>query len=103
VIARIVSRYEGRWLRGYVRGKLRHDPIYAAGLELLKDSPRPVLDVGCGIGLLACWLRALPRAQLHWRGAPALDCYAFQQLPLRLPLRSMKPAPGVREQEKGNE
>jgi 2-polyprenyl-3-methyl-5-hydroxy-6-metoxy-1,4-benzoquinol methylase len=56
-IARIASRYEGRWLRGYVRGKLRGDPIYDAGLALLKDSPLPVLDVGCGIGLFACWLR----------------------------------------------
>ena len=57
VIERIARRYHGRWLCGYVRGKLRHDPIYAAGLGLLKDSPLPVLDVGCGVGLFACWLR----------------------------------------------
>lgn len=54
---RIAKRYSGRWLQGYVRGKLRSDPIYDAALELLKDSPLPVLDVGCGVGLFACWLR----------------------------------------------
>ena len=57
VIARIASRYKGRWLQGYIRGKLRTDPIYAAGLDLLKGSTLPVLDVGCGVGLLTCWLR----------------------------------------------
>jgi 2-polyprenyl-3-methyl-5-hydroxy-6-metoxy-1,4-benzoquinol methylase len=67
-IARIAERYEGRWLRGYVRGKLRGDPVYAAGLALLKDSPLPVLDVGCGIGLFACWLRE------HGHTAPIHGC-----------------------------
>lgn len=57
IIRRIASLYEGRWLQGYVRGKLRSDPIYDAGLALLQDSPLPVLDVGCGVGLFACWLR----------------------------------------------
>jgi len=57
IIARIAQRYQGRWRQGYVRGKLGTDPIYAAGLDLLRDSPTPVLDVGCGVGLLACWLR----------------------------------------------
>jgi 2-polyprenyl-3-methyl-5-hydroxy-6-metoxy-1,4-benzoquinol methylase len=57
IIARIASRYRGRWLQGYIRGKLGSDPVYVAGLDRLKDSPLPVLDVGCGVGLLACWLR----------------------------------------------
>jgi 2-polyprenyl-3-methyl-5-hydroxy-6-metoxy-1,4-benzoquinol methylase len=57
IIARIAALYPGRWLRGYVRGKLRSDPIYAEGVALLKDSALPVLDVGCGVGLFACWLR----------------------------------------------
>ena len=56
-IERIAQRYTGRWLQGYVRGKLRSDPIYETALGLLQDSPLPVLDVGCGVGLLACWLR----------------------------------------------
>lgn len=53
----IAARYPGRWLQGYVRGKLRSDPAYAAALELLNGSSWPVLDVGCGIGLFACYLR----------------------------------------------
>ena len=57
IIERIARRYEGRWLQGYVRGKLRSDRVYGAAFELLKNSPLPVLDVGCGIGLLGCYLR----------------------------------------------
>lgn len=57
VIDRIARRYEGRWLQGYARGKLRGDPVYAAAWERLKDAPLPVLDIGCGIGLLAFYLR----------------------------------------------
>ncbi len=40
-----------------MRGKLRSDPVYAAVWQVLKDSSQPVLDVGCGIGLLAFCLR----------------------------------------------
>jgi SAM-dependent methyltransferase len=57
VIERIARHYEGRWRRGYVRGKLRSDPAYAAAFDLLRDSPLPVLDLGCGIGLLEFYLR----------------------------------------------
>ena len=57
IIERIARRYEGRWLQGYVRGKLGTDPVYGATLEILKNSPLPVLDVGGGIGLLCCYLR----------------------------------------------
>ncbi|MEA3209642.1 MAG: hypothetical protein QOE70_2699 [Chthoniobacter sp.] len=57
MIERIARRYEGRWLQGYARGKLRSDPVFAATFELLKDSSLPVLDLGCGIGLLEFYLR----------------------------------------------
>lgn len=53
----IARQYRGRWLQGYVRGKLRSDPAYAATYELLRDSDLPVIDVGCGIGLLPFYLR----------------------------------------------
>lgn len=54
----IAARYSGRWLRGYVRGKLAHDPLYPAVTDELLHTPAPVLDVGCGVGLLLHCLRA---------------------------------------------
>lgn len=57
MIQHIVRQYKGLWLRGYVGGKLRHDPIYPAALALLRGSDLPVLDVGCGLGLFEFYLR----------------------------------------------
>ncbi|HUF18048.1 MAG TPA: class I SAM-dependent methyltransferase [Thermoanaerobaculia bacterium] len=57
IAERIASRFTSRWLRGYVRSKLARDPVYAAVYERLRDSPLPLLDIGCGIGLLAFYLR----------------------------------------------
>ena len=57
VIERIARRYEGRWLQGYARGKLRSDPVFAAAFALLKDAPLAVLDIGCGVGLFEFYLR----------------------------------------------
>ena len=56
-IGRIARRYQGRWLQGYARGKLRSDPVYGAAFAVLKNSPLPVLDVGCGMGLFECYVR----------------------------------------------
>ena len=56
MIERIARRYTGRWLQGYARGKLRRDPIFPAAFELLKNSPLPVFDLGCGIGLFEFYL-----------------------------------------------
>ena len=52
----------------FARGKLRADPVYRSLLEhgLLSGRSR-ILDLGCGQGLLAAWLRAAMR--LHDRGA----------------------------------
>jgi 2-polyprenyl-3-methyl-5-hydroxy-6-metoxy-1,4-benzoquinol methylase len=60
--ARVIEKIAGffndsRWLRGYVRGKLRTDPAYRAVLEELQERPQPVLDIGCGLGLLSFYLR----------------------------------------------
>lgn len=41
----------------YARSKLATDPVYAATLDALADSREPVLDLGCGIGLLLHALR----------------------------------------------
>ncbi len=54
----ISNLYKGRWLQGYVRGKLRSDPVYAATAAIIAAYPAPVLDVGCGPGLLAHYLDA---------------------------------------------
>jgi 2-polyprenyl-3-methyl-5-hydroxy-6-metoxy-1,4-benzoquinol methylase len=57
ITERIARHYSNPWLRCYARGKLWRDPVYAAAFELLKGSPLPVLDVGCGIGLFEFYLR----------------------------------------------
>ena len=52
----------GQFNFGWARGKLGHDPIFAALLEhrLLPDGAQ-VLDLGCGRGLLAAWFLAAER------------------------------------------
>ena len=54
---RVAALFSARWLRHYVSSKLRSDPVFPAAFDLLKDSGEPVLDVGCGVGLLAFYLR----------------------------------------------
>jgi 2-polyprenyl-3-methyl-5-hydroxy-6-metoxy-1,4-benzoquinol methylase len=54
----IVAHYAQRRHRFYARWKLKTDPVYAATATLLKDSALPLLDVGCGIGLLGQYLHA---------------------------------------------
>lgn len=55
--ARVAVQFRSRWLRNYVRSKLRRDRIYPAAYDLLGRSAEPILDVGCGVGLLAFYLR----------------------------------------------
>lgn len=52
-----------RWHYHYVRGKLTSDPLYAGVAGALAGQgsgvmPQPVLDLGCGVGLLAHYLAA---------------------------------------------
>ncbi len=42
----------------YVRAKLRSDPLYPGALAALRGSDAPLLDLGCGLGLLAHALRS---------------------------------------------
>ena len=61
---RIADYYDGRIQRGYVRGKLASDPVYAATADALGGTDLPLLDIGCGIGLLGLYLHmrgTLPR------------------------------------------
>jgi SAM-dependent methyltransferase len=46
-----------RFLHGYAKGKIGWDPAYPEVAAILRGSPRPLLDIGCGIGLLAAYLR----------------------------------------------
>ena len=55
--SRVAARFSERWLRVYASRKLRGDPIYSAAFELFRDSGRPVVDLGCGVGLLPFYLR----------------------------------------------
>lgn len=55
----IAEAYDlGRWLKGYIRGKLQADPVFNAGLEALRARSGRVVDLGCGLGLFGLWLRA---------------------------------------------
>lgn len=51
----------------YVRAKLGSDPLYSGVLAALRGSSEPLLDLGCGLGLLAHALRADGQA-LAYRG-----------------------------------
>jgi SAM-dependent methyltransferase len=51
-------RFGNRWHYHYARIKLRTDPLYPGVVEALRGCEAPLLDLGCGIGLLAHALRA---------------------------------------------
>jgi 2-polyprenyl-3-methyl-5-hydroxy-6-metoxy-1,4-benzoquinol methylase len=52
---RVAARFRSRFLRGYSRGKIARDPVYEAASAHLTQAP--LLDIGCGIGLLSFYLR----------------------------------------------
>lgn len=56
-INRIADRFPRRWDRCYLRSKMKSDPLYAAVHDELADSDLPLLDLGCGLGVLAFYLR----------------------------------------------
>jgi len=57
IARRIAARFRRPWHRDYARNKLRFDPAYAMVATLLEHSDAPLLDVGCGLGLLGFHLR----------------------------------------------
>ncbi|HEX8280551.1 MAG TPA: class I SAM-dependent methyltransferase, partial [Chthoniobacterales bacterium] len=61
--ARVASLFHERWLHHYVGSKLRTDYVFRAADQLLGPSSLPLLDVGCGVGLLPLYLRARGRTQ----------------------------------------
>lgn len=56
-------RWGNRYDYHYVQAKLRTDPLYPGVCAALRNTPWPVLDLGCGLGLLAHALRADGQAQ----------------------------------------
>jgi len=55
-----IAKAYGRshWLRGYVRGKLAWDPAFPLARREIVLRQQPVVDIGCGIGLLGISMRA---------------------------------------------
>ncbi|MCX6858357.1 MAG: class I SAM-dependent methyltransferase [Verrucomicrobia bacterium] len=45
-----------RWVQHYTRSKLSSDPVYGAVANEVIGTTEPLLDIGCGIGLLAHYL-----------------------------------------------
>lgn len=56
-----------RWDYYYTRAKLGSDPLYPGVLQALRGSDAPLLDLGCGLGLLAHALR-MEGQSLAYRG-----------------------------------
>lgn len=56
-----------RWDYYYTRTKLGSDPLYPGVLQALRGSQAPLLDLGCGLGLLAHALR-LDGQTMAYRG-----------------------------------
>ncbi|CAN5395489.1 class I SAM-dependent methyltransferase [soil metagenome] len=53
------ARYRSwRYFYFYAHGKIAMDPAYPEVARQLSESSLPLLDIGCGIGLLASYLRA---------------------------------------------
>ena len=53
----VAALYPGRSLRAYVRWKVKTDPVYEAVFERLRGTRERIVDVGCGAGVLAAYLR----------------------------------------------
>ena len=49
--------FGNRYYYYYSRAKLRSDPLYPGVVDALRGTQAPLLDLGCGIGLLAHALR----------------------------------------------
>lgn len=57
VAENVAAHFESRFLRHYVRSKIASDPLYEAVERELRGHDLPLLDIGCGVGLMAFYLR----------------------------------------------
>lgn len=62
---RIASRFTTRGDRFYTRGKLATDPVYAACASAVAGRRLPLLDIGCGLGLLGHYLHACGQLDVY--------------------------------------
>jgi len=53
----ISSLCHGKWEQYYTRSKILTDPLYAGVYNELKSRNSPLLDIGCGLGILGLYLR----------------------------------------------
>jgi len=53
----VAALYPRRSLRSYVRWKVKTDPVYDAVFERVRGTGEQVVDIGCGVGILAAYLR----------------------------------------------
>lgn len=57
IVGAVAGRYGSRVHAGFVAGKLRHDPVYAALFaDPALEAARSVVDLGCGRGILLALL-----------------------------------------------
>src|SRR5688572_26700020 len=54
---RIAARFRSRFLQGYIRSKVQMDPLYEFVFSSVKDTSQPLLDIGCGVGIMSFYLR----------------------------------------------
>jgi SAM-dependent methyltransferase len=66
IARRISSLCGSKWDRYYTLSKLKTDPVYAGVFRELEGRGAPLLDIGCGMGLLAFYLR-----ERGWKGEVA--------------------------------
>jgi SAM-dependent methyltransferase len=80
LVRAVAARYGSRFHRGFVQGKLEHDPVYRAlAADASLAGARSVLDLGCGRGILLALLAERARRQgrgLELRGIEARASHA---------------------------
>jgi SAM-dependent methyltransferase len=55
---RFARSFPGPHAQWYVTGKVASDPLYPAVVRALQGTTAPLLDLGCGMGVLSFYLRA---------------------------------------------
>lgn len=61
-VRELAGLFPTHWERHYAAAKMKTDPLYPAVERELNGTALPLLDIGCGIGLLALYLRASQHA-----------------------------------------